>query len=895
MNQSLRISLWNANGLANHCQEIKLFISTHKLDIMLISETHFTDLSFFKIPNFTVYCSNHPDNTAHGGAAVIVKNSIKHYQLPNYQYDHIQAASIVVEDWTGPLTVSSLYCPPRHNITEQYFLDYYTTLGPRFIAGGDYNAKHHLWGSRVISPRGRQLYQCIINNNMNFASSGEPTYWPTDLQKTPDLLDFFVVKGISNNYLKTDSSLDLHSDHSPIILTVSSSVIFKENPPILSNKYTDWHRFRQIFDQNVNLKISLKCPEEIDEAVELFNSLVQNSAWKSTPLVQTKSATHINYPVHIKQKIAEKRRLRRIWQNTRNPNDKTILNRASQNLKRELCNLKNEWFQEFTSNLSPTETTNYSLWKVTKSIRQPKTSIPPIMKSDGTWAKSDTEKSDEFSKHFDQVFKPFFQNLNIPDDIIEFLDSPQQMSLPISPFKPSDIKDVIQKELKAKKAPGYDLITNKILKELSRKGLTLLTLLFNAILRLQHFPSQWKVAQIVLIPKPGKPPEQVSSYRPISLLPATSKVFEKCFLKRLMIIINSKNLIPSHQFGFRNSHSTIEQIHRVVNVIDQALQNKKYCSAAFLDVSQAFDKVWHPGLLFKLKTNLPNTYFNIIKSYLSKRYFQIKFKDSHSELRNIESGVPQGSVLGPILYVLYTADLPVHPNVTVATFADDTAFLAAHQNSTVASDMLQRNLNDLSTWLNTWRIRVNETKSAHVTFTLNLNSCPPVSLNNLQIPQVQEVKYLGLHLDRRLTWHSHIWHKRQQLNLRFNQLHWLLSSKSYISTENKILIYKVILKPIWSYGIQLWGTTSNSNIEILQRFQSKVLRKIVNAPWYVNNKIIHEDTNIPFIREEITRFSSKYLEKLETHSNHLALNLLDNSENVTRLRRYNVLDLTLRF
>jgi exonuclease III len=95
MNQPLRIALWNANGLVNHNQEVKLFISTHKLDIMLISETHFTDLNWFKIPNFTVYCTNHPDNTAHGGSAILIKNTIKHFILPNYQYDHIQGTILV--------------------------------------------------------------------------------------------------------------------------------------------------------------------------------------------------------------------------------------------------------------------------------------------------------------------------------------------------------------------------------------------------------------------------------------------------------------------------------------------------------------------------------------------------------------------------------------------------------------------------------------------------------------------------------------------------------------------------------------------------------------------------------------------------------------------------------
>jgi hypothetical protein len=135
-----------------------------------------------------------------------------------------------------------------------------------------------------------------------------------------------------------------------------------------------------------------------------------------------------------------------------------------------------------------------------------------------------------------------------------------------------------------------------------------LTQLFNAILLRGYFPSQWKVAQFILIPKPGKSPHQLSSYRPISLLPISSKVFEKLLLKRLLPLVEHSNLIPNHQFVFRPRHSTIKQTHRIIRVLNDALDNSQYCSAAFLDISQAFDKVWHKGLLYKLKRSLPLNY-----------------------------------------------------------------------------------------------------------------------------------------------------------------------------------------------------------------------------------------------------------------------------------------------
>ena len=136
----------------------------------------------------------------------------------------------------------------------------------------------------------------------------------------------------------------------------------------------------------------------------------------------------------------------------------------------------------------------------------------------------------------------------------------------------------------------------------------------------------------------------------------------------------------------------------------------------------------------------------------------------------------------------------------------------------------------LDIWLKKWKIEVNTEKSVHITFTLRKNDCLPVYINGSQIPKSNCVKYLGMHLDRRLTWKDHIKKKREHLNIKTKKLYWLLGPKSELSLENKIKIYGAILKPVWTYGIQLWGTTSNSNVEILQRYQSKTLRQIVNAP-----------------------------------------------------------------
>lgn len=451
MAQILKLAVWNANGLCRHVQEVKMFLQIHNIDIMLISETHFTDKSYIKIPNYSIYNTNHPDGKAHGGTALIVKNDIKHYEADKYITEHLQSTSINVENNTGTLRISAIYCPPKHNIKQQDFEHFLQTLGNKFIAGGDYNAKHTTWGSRIISSKGRELIATIRANNLNYISTGEPTYWPTDTGRIPDLLDFCIIKGLNTSQIRAESCLDLSSDHSPVIVTVYSQIIRKQKQPTLYSRKTNWDMFRHHLDERLTVNISLKTETQIEHAVENLTKSIQTAAWLATP---DRNATYINEscPVVVKEKIALKRKLRKQWRISRTAADKQKLNKASRELKDLLHNLKNQEIQEYLENLSASEANDYSLWKATKRIRRPQQSIPPLMDTSRKWARDGKEKAMAFANYLDTVFQPYHPDEPENDvEVLAYLNAPPQLTLLAPKFKFEEVQTVIMKEINSKK------------------------------------------------------------------------------------------------------------------------------------------------------------------------------------------------------------------------------------------------------------------------------------------------------------------------------------------------------------------------------------------------------------------------------------------------------------
>ena len=876
MANELRIMTWNANGLKQHLQELEAVLVTQKIDVCLISETHFTKEDHAKIRGYHCYHSTHLCNTPRGGSAVFIKQHIQQYEEFKLQTREYQVTAVKINTAKGWITLAAIYIPPRHNLKRLDYSNLLNKFKGKYIIGGDFNAKNLAWGSNLTTTKGRELLMAIKDHNCEVFSTSKPTYWPTDVKKVPDLIDFFVTKNISCNYIEVDEEFTLSSDHSPIVMTLSAKIIKKEASPTLTNKYTDWNSFRRILEETIQLKVSIKNPDELEIETQRFIEDVQRAAWTSTPK-SSKIIKGNNYPKEIRNLIAEKRKIRKKWQLGRNPTDKTALNTITNLIRNEVQELKQSEISSRLQELTDDASTDYSLWKMTKKIKRPIAPIPPLRKG-RKWAKSNKEKADMFAEHLEGTFQPY-ENRVVPDR------HNTRQEQPIPHVTPKEVKKEIKNNIKTNKAPGFDLINGEMLKQLPKKAILKLTHLFNSAIRQRYVPRLWKCAEVIMIQKPGKDAHDVKGYRPISLLPVVSKLFEKLILKRLKPIIEEHNLIPSHQFGFRNKHSTLDQVHRIIDKIEKSLEEKKICATVFLDVEQAFDRVWHEGLFYKLDQSLPIQFSELLKSYLSERYFRVKQTDAYSELKPIKAGVPQGSVLGPLLYLLYTNDLPQLEDTTVATFADDTAIMVIEDSVEAATRKLQSATNRINTWANTWQIKLNESKSKHLNFTNKKIHYIPLKINEQIIPHGNTAKYLGMTLDVKLRWKEHVKKKLTELRLKYRKLYWLIGRNSSLSIYNKALIYKQILKPVWTYGAQLWGCTKPTNVKIIQTYQNKVLRNIVNAPWYIRNSDIHRDLQIEAVDKEIKRIARTHTERLHQHPNTETHHLLNNSDLVRRLKR----------
>lgn len=911
-NKVLKIITWNAAGIIPKLDELELFIQQNNIDIVLLSETHLIESDSIHINGFDIYSANHPSNNRRGGSALIINHIIEHIALPTIITQAIQITPVSISLINQPrTTIAAIYCPPQRGLTTEAFTLIFKLFEPRFLIAGDWNAQHTWWGNQRATPSGTQLINCIRNHNYNILATGSPTHFPYDQRKRPSAIDFAVYSGIRNNHLHIESLLDLGSDHLPLKISLSSKPIVISTKKSILPANADIKKFHFWLNQNIHLNTEISSGQDIEDAVDILTrnihqaAIYANSTSSYLPL-NSRFRLHHTPNRRIQNMLIAKRFFKYNHLVLRISDARRLHKITSKRLKKALKESKARRLERTLASIDHKD--RYSmqkLWKFTKLIkRKPTPNLPVKRHTSPTnsqnnqnpnytnnnqfcWCKTNLEKAEAFALHLEQRFTPFL--LNTTNERLEIINQTTNQHPPITTNNPSfrpitlnDVKSQI-KNLENNKSPGLDKIDNKTIKALPDSALLYLTLIFNNVLRHGHFPHQWKMAIVTMIPKPGKPTEELNSYRPISLLSGLSKILERLLLTRMFETQLFTRHIPDHQFGFRYHHSTDQQLARVTQFILKAYEKSHYCSAVFIDIQEAFDRVWHPGLFYKLKPILPPVLYTVVCHYLTNRHFMVECHEgARSNPKPIMAGVPQGSVLGPILYTIFTADLPTPESIPtnfprnnmalIATYADDTVVMSSAESASTAIRQVETMLSALPDWSNKWCIKINVNKTGHVLYSLRddlsqLYYSP--KLMNEPIANKDSHTYLGVILDKKLNFCKHILNlQRKKLNDRTSKLDWLINKNSKLPLNCKTLLYKQLIAPVWQHALPVWGSlTSQTQFDKINTFQNTMLRKIINPPLHTTNETIHNVLKINTVEEIYNKTSTKLADRLSQHSN----------------------------
>ena len=477
------------------------------------------------------------------------------------------------------------------------------------------------------------------------------------------------------------------------------------------------------------------------------------------------------------------------------------------------------------------------LWKLIHSILN-KTShkgecINAINK-EGVPRYDPTTITSELCKHFSSIAATFANKIPPPSKSInEYLKIIPQNdhSIFLNPTNETEITDLIT-DLIPKNSCGDDNLSNKLLKKLLPALVGPLTIIFNRSLIEGVFPEAMKKADVVPLFK-SKDHQESNNYRPISLLLTLSKLLEKIMYKRTYNFLESTGQIYKSQYGFRTSHSCENAICELVSEIIKGKQDGMHTLAVCLDLSKAFDSLEHDVLLKKLyKCGIRGVAYNWFESYLNGRQMRVKCnvassgKTEYSNYMKVSYGTPQGSCLGPLIFLIFTNDLHRHLVYSSSIlFADDTTLYKTHRNLIYLKWCLEDDLCTLSDWFAANKLTLNLDKTVCMLFQKNNKNIEiELKVKDMIIVNQKETKFLGMWLDQSLSWHSHI----QKLILKIKRNKYLLNNGKHLMDQStKKLVYYSHMASHIRYGMLLWGNNAGKEqLNKLQKLQTKCLELV---------------------------------------------------------------------
>lgn len=445
------------------------------------------------------------------------------------------------------------------------------------------------------------------------------------------------------------------------------------------------------------------------------------------------------------------------------------------------------------------------------------------------------EIANGFNNYFINIGVTIADQIQSTRHFSEYLTSPATSHFNFNLVNEDEISKIIDK-LKNKSSYGHDCISNKLIKRMKTTILKSITFLINQMLSSGHFPDQLKISRVKPLFKNGDS-SLLSNYRPISLLSSFSKIYEYVMFNQLYDYMNEKKMFCVHQFGFRPGHSTELAALKLVNELTKTMDIGVVPLNIYIDLSKAFDTLEHTILLSKLNyygvSGIEN---NLFRSYLTNRLQYVEYNGAKSARKRIITGVPQGSILGPLLFLIYINDLPETSTMfDMLMYADDTT-LYCNLTAYNTQNCINAELKAIQYWMASNKLSLNTAKTKFMVFhTPQKNiTIPSLMINNTTIEHVKQFNFLGLIINTSLKWNSHI----DYIILKISRIVGLLYRLKHIYPKNVLYtLYNSLILPHLTYCILIWGSTIVKG-HPLHLLQKRAVRTISNSDYLAHSEPI---------------------------------------------------------